>query len=117
MLEDWPFWIKAVCNNASIAFIDSFTVYYRVLSTSTSYARNKVYTHSEQMARELSLSYQKRLSKLLWSYSKINMISHMSTSLFIKACMRAINLINPMTLYLFLLQKKADLKGATKDYY
>lgn len=113
MMEDWPFWIKSVCNNASIVFIDSFTVYYRVSSTSTSQERNEMYSCSEHRARELSLSYQKRISKLLWLYSNINMISHTSTSLFIKACMRAINLINPMTLYLFLLRKKADHKGAT----
>ena len=110
MIEDWPFWIKSVCNKAKLAFIDSYTVYYRVSSKSASQNKSKTYQFSEIKAKEFSLSYQKKINKFLWLYSKINLISHKSTALFVKVCMRGINLINPMAIYLSILQKKADHK-------
>ena len=110
MMEDWPFWIKSVCNKAKLAFIDSYTVYYRVSSESASQNKSKIYQLSEIKAKEFSLSYQKNINKFLWLYSKINLISHKSTALFVKVCMRGINLINPMAIYLSILQKKADHK-------
>lgn len=110
MMEDWPFWIKSVCNKAKLAFIDSYTVYYRVSSESASQNKSKIYQLSEIKAKEFSLSYQKNINKFLWFYSKINLISHKSTALFVKVCMRGINLINPMAIYLSILQKKADHK-------
>lgn len=110
MLEDWPFWIKSVCNRAKLAFIDLYTVYYRVYGESVSRDKSKIFRLSELKAREFSLSCQKEINKFLWLYSKINMISHKSKSLFVKICMRGINLINPMAIYLFILQKKADYK-------
>ena len=110
MLEDWPFWIKSVCHRAKLAFIDLYTVYYRVYGESVSRDKSKIFRLSELKAREFSLSCQKEINKLLWLYSKINMISHKSKFLFVKICMRGINLINPMAIYLFILQKKADYK-------
>ena len=40
LLEDWPFWIKALHNNINLSFNNEFTIYYRVSESSISLSSN-----------------------------------------------------------------------------
>lgn len=69
VIEDWPFYMKAVVNNKRFLFLDSFTVIYRYSEKSVCQGENVVFyskfQESSSKAKEQSIHYLKDLG--FWS--------------------------------------------------
>lgn len=102
LLEDWPFLIKAVCNNVNIKFIDEDTVRYRMHESSLSNAtvRSERYMRSEKLAKDFALEYQRRVNKLLWFNTIASNKYTNCNNVFAKLFWALLIMINPLTYYL-----------------
>lgn len=102
LLEDWPFWIKALYNKKKISFNDNYTVYYRMSENSISLRStpNPLYIKSINIFKEEILKkYQKNTNILLWYYYE-NIKRSNTSNYFIKIISKMLNFINPITYYL-----------------
>lgn len=102
LLEDWPFWIKAVYNNVSISFNNVDTVLYRVHESSLSNAtmRSERYIASENLAKEVALKYQWKVNKLLWFNTIASNKYTNCKNILAKFFWALLIMINPVTYYL-----------------
>lgn len=102
LLEDWPFWIKAVYNKICINFIDVNTVLYRThdSSLSNSSIRSIRYMESENLAKKFALSYQWKVNKLLWLNTIASNNYTICKNRIKKLFWLLVLFINPITYYL-----------------
>lgn len=76
LMEDWPFWIKAICCHRPIAFIDCYTAYYRFCASSVSQGNdwqndpNSRYYQTQRRAEAYAEEYKKKYSHNLWLYHR-----------------------------------------------
>ena len=76
LMEDWPFWIKAVCHHKQLAFLDSYTALYRFSPKSVSQGTdwqqdpNSRYYQTQRRAELFADAYKKRFTPLLWMYQR-----------------------------------------------
>lgn len=97
MMEDWPFWIKAILHKKQILFLNIETTVYRIHETNVSQTSNKSlrYIESEKLAKDYILSLLKRKHFLLWFYLKIRKLSDNQNQY-----LKLLQLINPAFYYL-----------------
>lgn len=110
LLEDWPFWIKALYNNKSISFNNDYTVYYRMSESSISLSNSPspLYQKSLDIFYTNFLNeYRYKTNKLLWFYFENNKW-RVGKPLFLKIFSKILDLINPMRFYLKSLEKKSQ---------
>lgn len=112
LLEDWPFWIKALYNKKTISFNDEYTVYYRMSESSISLTSNPnpLYLHSIQIFITKFLpEYQRKTNILIWVYSKT--IEYRRDKRYVIRILSIIfTRLNPMTYYLNRLNKRTITK-------
>ena len=76
LMEDWPFWIKAVCHNRRLAFLDGFTACYRFCATSVSQGSdwqhdpNNRYYQTQRRAEEFAEVCKKKYAYPLWLFQR-----------------------------------------------
>lgn len=102
LLEDWPFWIKAVYNKVNIGFNDVNSVLYRIHESSLSNAivKSERYKASEKLAKEFALKYQWKVNKLLW-FNTIASDNYTDSKNWMKKLFwMLLIVINPITYYL-----------------
>lgn len=107
MMEDWPFWIKAVMNGYTISFMDSYTVLYRIHPASVSNAsgRSLAYRNSMRLAWEYALIQQKKKNRLLWVNGLIDYLIICRNYPF-SFLLKTMKILNPMTYYIKFLRWK-----------
>ncbi len=98
LLEDWPFWIKALTNGFSFDFLDKETVCYRFGDTSISQGikpLSKSYLESNQKAQAYAI---KSLSSISLGYFYFNQTMRLNkkwNNLLSAVIVRLLNLFNP----------------------
>lgn len=74
MMEDKPFWVKAIFANRSICYLPKITVQYRINPNSLSQTKNSPNYYklleSQKIASKFFLSKMKEISWWLWLYGK-----------------------------------------------
>lgn len=106
MMEDWPFWIKAILHQKQIKFFNIETTIYRIHETNISQTSNKSqrYIESERLANKYILNLLKGKYRLLWFYIETVRISHYRNRYF-----KFFHLINPVFYYLKYIKLKIKL--------
>lgn len=74
LMEDWPFWIKAICRHRQLAFLNKYTACYRFCATSVSQGsdwqhdpKNRYY-QTQRRAEAFAEEYKKKYAYGLWLY-------------------------------------------------
>lgn len=76
LMEDWPFWIKAVCEKKHLAFLDSYTALYRFSAKSVSQGAdwqqdpNSRYYQTQRAAEQFAEKCKKKYAWLLWIHHR-----------------------------------------------
>lgn len=99
LLEDWPFWIKALYHKKSISFNNEYTVYYRVSDSSVSLSTNPnpLYLNSIKIFNDYFLpQYQWKINKFIWLYSRCNKLRSNKSGI-LKYLFLLMIYINPFT--------------------
>lgn len=110
LLEDWPFWIKALNMGKKMSFNNEYTVYYRMSedSISLSSTPNPLYIKS---LTDFKTKYLKRCQKktniFLWIYYTFNTCQQKQSAL-IKRLMIPLIYINPISFYMKYIYRKLD---------
>lgn len=118
LLEDWPFWIKALFNKKEISFNNEYTTLYRLSESSVSMSStpNPLYLSSLKVFNDFYLPrYQWKISKLIWFHCKCNK-AITTKSHIMKIVLYIMLYINPFTYYKKYLYSKAyKLNNAYED--
>ncbi len=97
LLEDWPFWVKAVFNNIPLSFCDEDVVEYRFSNNSISQEKNvfsHAYLESYRKSKKYANSHISNVSVLLKFYAWTNNFRKNSDSLWVKI-INKLYLLNP----------------------
>jgi alpha-1,3-rhamnosyltransferase len=76
LMEDWPFWIKAICQNKRLAFLDAYTACYRFSPTSVSQGSNwqndptSRYYQTQRKAEQFAERCKKKYAYWLWAFEQ-----------------------------------------------
>jgi len=110
LLEDWPFWIKALHNNINLSFNNEFTIYYRVSESSISLSSNPnpLYIKSiNYFLNNYLPKYQWKTNKLLWVYYKVYQYRN-NKRIIIRIISSLLLYINPIYHYIKIIKNKAN---------
>lgn len=108
LMEDWPFWLKALDLGYSLSFMNRVTVYYRVgnsLTTSDDYSA--LYKQTVNLFEQLLNSYRSRENVMLRHYYKLRDKERNGKSLFLFLQ----KIVNPYSYYFKFISLKEENLG------
>lgn len=88
LMEDWPFWMKAICRRKQLAFLDRYTALYRFSPKSVSQGSdwqqdpNSRYYQTQRRAELFADACKKQYVPLLWIYDRSKRAHQSHGSLF-----------------------------------
>lgn len=114
LLEDWPFWIKAIKKFKKLSFCNEYTVYYRMSESSISLTSSP----SPLFLKSVEIFYngyldkcQKETNVLLWLYFR-NLQYRKNKPILFRFLLRIIANLNPIYLYIRYLFYKLEKNSA-----
>lgn len=96
LLEDWPFWVKAVFNNIPLSFYDEEVVEYRFGDNSISQGENglsQVYKESYRKSAQYAHGFLKDVSSFMRFYSWTLRLQ--KNGFYLGKLLHAVNILNP----------------------